>query len=45
MRTSNAVPYGADQPVHLVVDRLGSLGTIYRETEVEKADLETIIVA
>jgi hypothetical protein len=44
MRTPNTVPYGADQTVHLVVDRLGSLGTIYRETEVEKTDLETIIV-
>ena len=44
MRTPNTVPYGADQTVYLVVDRLGSLGTIYRETEIEKADLETIIV-
>jgi len=37
------VPYGADQTVYLVVDRFGGLGTVYRETEVERADLETII--
>ena len=37
------VPYGADQTVYLVVDRFGGLGTVYRETEVEKTDLETII--
>jgi hypothetical protein len=43
MPTPDIVPDGADQTVYLVVDRLGSLGTIYRETEVEKADLETII--
>ena len=36
------VPYGADQTVYLVVDRLGS-GSVYRETEVERTDLETII--
>jgi len=37
------VPYGADQTVYLVIDRFGGLGTVYRETEVERADLETII--
>ncbi len=37
------VPYGADQTVCLVIDRFGGLGTVYRETEVERADLETII--
>jgi hypothetical protein len=37
------VPYGADQIVCLVIDRFGGLGTVYRETEVERADLETII--
>lgn len=36
------VPYGADQTVYLVVDRLGS-GRVYRETEVERSDLETMI--
>jgi hypothetical protein len=38
------VPYGADQTVYLVVDRFGQLGGgVYRETEVERTDLETII--
>ena len=37
------VPYGADQTVYLVVDRFGRHGSIYRETEVERTDLETII--
>jgi hypothetical protein len=41
--TPMIVPYGADQTVYLVVDRFGGLGTVYRETEVEKTDLETII--
>jgi hypothetical protein len=37
------VPYGADQTVYLVIDSFGANGTVYRETEVERADLETII--
>ena len=37
------VPYGADETVYLVVDSFGANGTVYRETEIEKADLETII--
>jgi hypothetical protein len=37
------VPYGADQTVYLVIDRFAGLGAVYRETEVERADLETII--
>jgi hypothetical protein len=41
--TPMIVPYGADQTVCLVIDRFGGLGTVYRETEVERADLETII--
>jgi len=41
--TPSIVPYGADQTVYLVVDRLGRLGTVYRETEVERTDLETVI--
>jgi hypothetical protein len=36
------VPYGADETVYLVVDSFLT-GTVYRETEVERADLETII--
>ncbi len=41
--TPRIVPYGADQTVYLVVDRFGQLGSVYRETEVEQTDLETII--
>jgi len=37
------VPYGADQTVYLVVDSFCASGAVYRETEVERADLETII--
>jgi hypothetical protein len=36
------VPYGADQTAYHVIDRFHGLG-FYRETEVERADLETII--
>jgi hypothetical protein len=35
--------YGADRTVYLVVDRFGALGTAYRETDVERTDLETVI--
>ena len=38
----DTVPYGADQTVYLVVDRLSS-GSVYRGTEVERTDLETVI--
>jgi hypothetical protein len=41
--TPGTVPYGADQTAYLVIDRLGMLGSVYRETEVERADLETIM--
>jgi hypothetical protein len=41
--TPRIVPYGADQTVYLVIDRFGGLGTVYRETEVERTDLETIV--
>ena len=37
------VPYGADQTVYLVVDSFGSLDTVYREAEFERADLETVV--
>jgi hypothetical protein len=36
------VPFGTDQTVYLVVDRFKS-GTVYREIEVERTDLESII--
>jgi hypothetical protein len=34
---------GADQTVYLVVDSVGVAGGMYRETEIERADLETVI--
>jgi hypothetical protein len=37
------VPYGADQTVYLVVDSFGRLGTAYRETDIERTDVETVI--
>jgi hypothetical protein len=36
------VPYGADETTYLVVDSFSS-GTVYRETEIERADLEAVI--
>jgi hypothetical protein len=41
--TPGVVPYGADETVYLVVDSFGALGSVYRETEIERADLETVI--
>ena len=37
------VPYGADQTVYLVVDRFGGPDRPYRETEVERPDLESTV--
>ena len=36
-------PSGAEQTVYLVVDSFGRLGTAYRETDIERTDLETTI--
>jgi len=41
--TPSIVPNGADQTVYLVVDNFGRHGSVYRETEVERTDLETVI--
>jgi hypothetical protein len=38
--SSSAVPYGADQTVYVVVDRFGRTEG---ETEIERADLETVV--
>jgi hypothetical protein len=38
----STVPYGADETVYLIIDRF-STGTVYRETEIERTDLETIL--
>jgi hypothetical protein len=36
------IPYRADQTLYLVIDRFSS-ASVYRETEIERTDLETII--
>jgi hypothetical protein len=41
--TPSVVPYGADQTVYIVVDRFGASGAVFRESEVERTDLETVI--
>jgi hypothetical protein len=41
--TPTNVPYGADQTVYVVIDSFPGLGTVYRETEIERTDLEIII--
>ena len=41
--TGRTVPYGADQTLYLVIDRSGRPGGACRETEVERADIETVI--
>jgi|ERR1700733_10999747 hypothetical protein len=42
--TPSIVPKGDDQNVYIVVDDLGRNGRVYRETDVETADLETVIL-
>jgi hypothetical protein len=42
-RTGWTVPYGADQTTYFVVDRLARQGGVYREIEIERPDLETIV--
>ena len=42
-RSPTVVPYGADETVYLVVDRYPAGRDIYREAELERIDLETII--
>jgi hypothetical protein len=37
------IPFGADETVYLVLESFGTNGAVYRETEVEESDLETII--
>jgi hypothetical protein len=38
------VPNGDDQNVYLVMDDLGRHGRVWRETDAETADLETVIL-
>ena len=41
--TGRTVPYGADQTLYLVIDRSGRQVGGCSETEVERADIETVI--
>jgi hypothetical protein len=41
--TPSIVPNGADLTVYLVVDDYGRLGRAFRETDVERSDLEAVI--
>ena len=43
-RTGSMVPYGADQTIYLVVDRLDRQGEVLHETEIERTEFETIVV-
>ena len=43
-RMPSIVPDEDDQNVYLVIDDFGRNGRVYRETDVESADLETMIV-
>jgi hypothetical protein len=42
-RTPSIVPNDTDQTVFFVLDDFGRLGRAYRETDVERADLESVI--
>lgn len=37
------VPYGADQTVYLVIERVSRPGGVCYETEIERTDVETIV--
>ena len=41
--TPSIVPRGGDETVYLVADDFGDLGRVWRETDFETTDLETII--
>jgi hypothetical protein len=42
-RAASIVPFGADQTVYVVVDRLGGSDRGPREAEIERTDFESII--
>ena len=44
LRPPSIVPDGEEQTAYLVVDSLKGGGKVYREAEVEHADLETIVM-
>jgi hypothetical protein len=41
--TPSIVPGTTDQNIYLVMDDLGRLGRVWRETDAERTDLETVI--
>jgi hypothetical protein len=41
--TPSIIPGGYNHTVYIVVDDFGPLGRAYRETDVERTDLETVI--
>ena len=43
MSWSSTAPHGAFDTFYLVLESFGARGTTYRETDVERADLETVI--
>src|SRR4030095_568372 len=42
-RTPSIVPNGTEETFYLVMDDFGSLGRVWRETDAEATDLETLI--
>lgn len=42
--TPSIVPNGVDQNVYIVVDDFGRNGRAYRETDVERSDLEAVLM-
>jgi hypothetical protein len=41
--SATTAPHRAFDTVYFVVDSLGAMGTTYRETDVERTDLETVV--
>ena len=42
-RSPSAVPYGADQTIYIVVDSIAARGSGGQETQVERADFDTVV--
>jgi hypothetical protein len=42
-RTASVVPFGADQTLYVVVDRVGNADRSSNEAEIERTDFESII--
>jgi hypothetical protein len=41
--TPSIVPGGVDQNIYLVMDDLGRLGRVWREADIDRTELETVI--